>query len=125
VGDTGFIAAKLHFGVAFEIDVADKRLGLRAKYIGSIGDDLVPPQLNQAFVDGFEDSLWYVAGVLAVIFLVMFALPAKPQQHVEGAVDEAEQCKRKEDERHERENASMRFHGPSPHPATLVGGGAG
>uniref|UniRef100_A0AAU2V8D6 MFS transporter n=1 Tax=Streptomyces sp. NBC_00003 TaxID=2903608 RepID=A0AAU2V8D6_9ACTN len=59
-------------------------------FFGSIGDDLVPPQLNQAFVDGFKDSLWYVAGVLAVIFLVMFALPAKPQQHVEGAGDEAE-----------------------------------
>ncbi|MFD7335198.1 MFS transporter [Streptomyces violascens] len=58
-------------------------------FFGSIGDDLVPPQLNRAFVDGFQHSLWYVAGVLAVIFLVMFALPAKPQQHVEGAVDEA------------------------------------
>ena len=58
-------------------------------FFGSIGDDLVPPQLNQAFVDGFQHSLWYVAGVLAVIFLVMFALPARPQQHVEGAVDEA------------------------------------
>ena len=45
-------------------------------FFGSIGDDLVPPQLNQAFVDGFQHSLWYVAGVLAVIFLVMFALPA-------------------------------------------------
>ncbi|MFI6687916.1 MFS transporter [Streptomyces sp. NPDC050485] len=59
-------------------------------FFGRIGDGLVPPKLNQAFVAGFQHSLWYVAGVLAVIFLVMFALPAKPQQHVEGAVDEAE-----------------------------------
>jgi EmrB/QacA subfamily drug resistance transporter len=59
-------------------------------FFGQIGDGLVPPKLNQAFVAGFQHSLWYVAGVLAVIFLVMFALPARPKQHVEGAVDEAE-----------------------------------
>ncbi|MER0446311.1 MFS transporter [Streptomyces sp. Edi4] len=58
-------------------------------FFGSIGDDLAPPRLNQAFVAGFQHSLWYVAGVLAVIFLVMFALPARPRLHVEGAVDEA------------------------------------
>ncbi|MCX5381893.1 MFS transporter [Streptomyces sp. NBC_00083] len=59
-------------------------------FFGSIGDGLTPPRLNQAFVDGFQHSLWYVAGVLAVIFLVMFALPARPKQHVEGAIDESE-----------------------------------
>ncbi|MGW2862289.1 MFS transporter [Streptomyces sp. NPDC001205] len=59
-------------------------------FFGSIGDDVVPPQLNQEFVDGFQHSLWYVAGVLVVIFLVMFALPARARQQVEGAAGEAE-----------------------------------
>ncbi|MET9916873.1 MFS transporter [Streptomyces sp. NPDC006435] len=53
-------------------------------FFGAIGDGLKPQQVGPAFGEAFRDSLWWVAGVLAVIFLVMFALPARPRQHVEG-----------------------------------------
>lgn len=53
-------------------------------FFGAIGDRLAPQQLGPAFVDAFQQSLWWVAGVLAVIFLLMFALPARPRVHVEG-----------------------------------------
>ncbi|MYR72525.1 drug resistance transporter, EmrB/QacA subfamily [Streptomyces sp. OspMP-M45] len=56
-------------------------------FFGAIGDDLAPDALGPAFVDGFQRSLWCVAGVLAVIFLVMFALPAAPKVHLEGGGD--------------------------------------
>ncbi|MGW2654217.1 MFS transporter [Streptomyces sp. NPDC001478] len=58
-------------------------------FFGSIGDRLAPPQIGPAFADAFEHSLGWVAGVLAVIFLLMFALPARPKQHVEGGGDDA------------------------------------
>ncbi|GHB12211.1 MULTISPECIES: MFS transporter [Streptomyces] len=64
-------------------------LGLVAVvFFGSIGDDLSPQEMGPAFVDAFQQSLWWVAGVLTVIFFVMFALPAKPQVHLEGGGDE-------------------------------------
>lgn len=53
-------------------------------FFGSISDRLAPEAVGPAFVDAFQQSLWWVAGVLAVIFLVMFALPARPQVHLEG-----------------------------------------
>ncbi|WP_406414450.1 MFS transporter [Streptomyces halstedii] len=56
-------------------------------FFGAIGDDLPPDALGPAFVDAFQRSLWCVAGVLAVIFLVMFALPAAPRVHLEGGDD--------------------------------------
>lgn len=56
-------------------------------FFGAIRDDLAPDALGPAFVDGFQRSLWCVAGVLAVIFLVMFALPAAPKVHLEGGGD--------------------------------------
>ncbi|WP_329541538.1 MFS transporter [Streptomyces sp. NBC_01358] len=59
-------------------------------FIGAMGDNLTPPEIGPAFADAFEHSLWWVAGVLAVIFLVMFALPARPEQHVEGGDESAE-----------------------------------
>ncbi|MFE9857866.1 MFS transporter [Streptomyces sp. NPDC005780] len=59
-------------------------------FIGAMGDQLTPPEIGPAFADAFEQSLWWVAGVLAVIFLVMFALPARPKQHVEGGDESAE-----------------------------------
>ncbi|MFH8517524.1 MFS transporter [Streptomyces gelaticus] len=61
-------------------------------FLGAIGDRLAPQEVGPAFAEAFRHSLWWVAGVLAVIFLVMFALPARPRQHVEGgdgAVDAA------------------------------------
>ncbi|MFD7066126.1 MFS transporter [Streptomyces sp. NPDC059913] len=53
-------------------------------FLGAIGDRLMPQEVGPAFAEAFRHSLWWVAGVLAVIFLVMFALPARPRQHLEG-----------------------------------------
>ncbi|MFI1186988.1 MFS transporter [Streptomyces californicus] len=53
-------------------------------FFGAIGDRLTPAEVGPAFVDAFQHTLWWVAGVLAVIFLVMFALPARPRAHAEG-----------------------------------------
>ncbi|MFJ2092089.1 MFS transporter [Streptomyces sp. NPDC087901] len=60
-------------------------------FFGAMGDRLTPPEIGPAFADAFEQSLWWVAGVLAVIFLVMFALPARPKQHVEGGDESADE----------------------------------
>ncbi|MGC5411294.1 MFS transporter, partial [Streptomyces sp. DT225] len=57
-------------------------------FYGAIGDRLTPEQVGPAFADAFEQSLWWVAGVLVLIFGVMFALPARPKQHVEGAAED-------------------------------------
>lgn len=57
-------------------------------FFGSISDRLAPEAMGPAFAEAFQHSLWWVAGVLALIFLVMFALPARPRQHVEGGEDE-------------------------------------
>ncbi|MEW1628874.1 MFS transporter [Streptomyces sp. NPDC089173] len=53
-------------------------------FFGAIGDRLAPQEVGPAFVSAFQQSLWWVAGVLAVIFLLMFALPSRPKAHVEG-----------------------------------------
>ncbi|MEV7734964.1 MFS transporter [Streptomyces sp. NPDC088921] len=54
-------------------------------FFGVIGDDLRPAQVGPAFVDAFQHALGWVAAVMGVIFLLMFALPKRPAQHVEGA----------------------------------------
>ncbi|MFD5075792.1 MFS transporter [Streptomyces sp. NPDC058371] len=54
-------------------------------FFGTIGDRLTPLQMGPAFVNAFQNALFWVAGVMAVIFLLMFALPKRPAQHVEGA----------------------------------------
>ncbi|MGW4032701.1 MFS transporter [Streptomyces sp. NPDC004838] len=55
-------------------------------FFGSIDEErLAPSGVGKAFTDAFQNSLWWVAAVLVVIFLVMFALPARPKQHLEGA----------------------------------------
>jgi EmrB/QacA subfamily drug resistance transporter len=56
-------------------------------FFGVIGDDLRPEQLGPAFVDAFQNALGWVAAVMGVIFLLMFALPKRPAQHVEGAAE--------------------------------------
>ncbi|WP_329279730.1 MFS transporter [Streptomyces sp. NBC_00691] len=48
-----------------------------------------PTEAGLAFADAFQNAMGWVAGVLVVIFLVMFALPAKPKQHLEGGEDGA------------------------------------
>ncbi|KUJ67713.1 MFS transporter [Streptomyces albus subsp. albus] len=47
----------------------------------------VPSATGKTFSDAFQNSLWWVVGVLAVILLLMIALPARPKQHLEGADD--------------------------------------
>ncbi|NNN35419.1 MFS transporter [Streptomyces sp. S3(2020)] len=54
-------------------------------FFGSIADDLRPAEVRPAFVDAFQGALWWVAAVMGVIFLLMFALPKRAVQHVEGA----------------------------------------
>ncbi|MEV7237958.1 MFS transporter [Streptomyces sp. NPDC051020] len=56
-------------------------------FFGSISDRLAPDAVGPAFAEAFQHSLWWVAGVLVVIFLVMFALPARPRRHLEGGED--------------------------------------
>ncbi|MFD3529933.1 MFS transporter [Streptomyces sp. NPDC058664] len=47
-----------------------------------------PAEAGAAFTDAFQNAMGWVAAVLAVIFLVMFALPRKPKQHLEGGDDD-------------------------------------
>ncbi|MFF8846766.1 MFS transporter [Streptomyces sp. NPDC015127] len=59
-------------------------------FFGTIDEErLAPGATGRAFVEAFQNSLWWVAAVLVAIFLVMFALPARPKQHLEaGAADD-------------------------------------
>ncbi|MBT2393057.1 MFS transporter [Streptomyces sp. ISL-1] len=59
-------------------------------FFGSIDDRIAPSAVGKAFGEAFQNSLWWVVAVLVVIFVVMFALPARPKQHVEGAEAEIE-----------------------------------
>ncbi|WP_329471254.1 MFS transporter [Streptomyces sp. NBC_01723] len=54
-------------------------------FFGTMSDHLVPARLGPAYADAFQNALGWVAGVMGVIFLLMFALPKRPAQHVEGA----------------------------------------
>ncbi|MEU6403019.1 MFS transporter [Streptomyces sp. NPDC046985] len=56
-------------------------------FFGVIGDRLTPAQVGPAFVHAFQHALVYVTAVLAVIFVLMSALPRRPAQHVEGGGD--------------------------------------
>jgi EmrB/QacA subfamily drug resistance transporter len=58
-------------------------------FYGEIADDLLPPRLGPAFVDAFQNALGWVAVVMGAIFLLMFALPKRPAQHVEGSGPES------------------------------------
>ncbi|POX54053.1 MFS transporter, partial [Streptomyces sp. Ru72] len=53
-------------------------------FFGEIDDRLAPAQVGPAFVRAFQHALGWVAAVMLVIFLLMFALPERPAQHVEG-----------------------------------------
>ncbi|MEU6660631.1 MFS transporter [Streptomyces sp. NPDC046821] len=57
-------------------------------FFGTIGDHLAPAAIGPAFVDAFRNSLWWVVCVLGSIFVLMFALPRKPAQHIEGGGDQ-------------------------------------
>ncbi|MFJ5841005.1 MFS transporter [Streptomyces shenzhenensis] len=54
-------------------------------FFGVIDDGLTPAQVGPAFVHAFQHALGWVAAVLGAIFLLMFALPRRPAQHMEGA----------------------------------------
>lgn len=57
-------------------------------FFGAIDEERLakaPAEVGAAFTDAFQNALGWAVAVLAGIFLVMFALPAKPKQHVEGA----------------------------------------
>ncbi|MEU0646526.1 MFS transporter [Streptomyces umbrinus] len=54
-------------------------------FFGSMSDHLPRPEVGPAFVDAFQNALIWVAVVMTAIFLLMFALPKRPAQHVEGA----------------------------------------
>ncbi|OIK01569.1 MFS transporter [Streptomyces colonosanans] len=56
-------------------------------FFGEIGDRLTPEQVGPAFVHAFQHALGWVAAVLVAIFLLMFALPKRPAQHLEGTQD--------------------------------------
>ncbi|MFE0347709.1 MFS transporter [Streptomyces griseoluteus] len=60
-------------------------------FFGQIADRLTPAQVGPAFVGAFQHALWWVAGVMGVIFLLMSALPKRPAQHVEGGSEPAEE----------------------------------
>ena len=53
-------------------------------FFGTMSDRLTPDRIGPAYVDAFQNALGWVAAVMAVIFLLMFALPRRPAQHVEG-----------------------------------------
>ncbi|MFJ4472833.1 MFS transporter [Streptomyces sp. NPDC089424] len=58
-------------------------------FFGVVDDRLAQAgRPGPAFVDGFQNAVGWVVGVMVVIFLLMFALPRRPAQHVEGAGDE-------------------------------------
>ncbi|MFG1668749.1 MFS transporter [Streptomyces sp. Y7] len=51
---------------------------------------------GMAFADGFQNALVWVAAVMGAIFLLMFALPKRPAQHVEGGSEPADEEPRTE-----------------------------
>ncbi|MFH8221603.1 MFS transporter [Streptomyces sp. NPDC018057] len=67
-------------------------------FFGVIGDRLTPAQVGPAFVDAFQHALLWVAGVLAVIFVLMAALPKRPAQHTEAATEGAPAAEAREPE---------------------------
>ncbi|AZM53785.1 MFS transporter [Streptomyces sp. WAC 01529] len=59
-------------------------------FFGVIDEHVAPSRLPAEYVAGFQNALWWVAGVLVAIFLIMFALPKRPRQHVEGGAGDDE-----------------------------------
>ncbi|MBG0854594.1 MFS transporter [Streptomyces spinoverrucosus] len=57
-------------------------------FFGVVDERIVSAGAGPAFVDGFQHAVGWVAGVMVVIFLLMFALPRRAAGHAEGGVDE-------------------------------------
>ncbi|MFF8958866.1 MFS transporter [Streptomyces sp. NPDC014894] len=57
-----------------------------SEHSGLGGDGGAREEIGAAFVDAFQNSLWWVAAVLVVIFLVIFGLPARTKPCPEETV---------------------------------------
>ncbi|MET9510122.1 MFS transporter [Streptomyces flavidovirens] len=53
-------------------------------FFGVIDDGLASTAVGLAFVDAFQNALWWTTAVLVAIFCLMFALPARPRVGAEG-----------------------------------------
>jgi hypothetical protein len=54
-------------------------------FFGTMDDHLAPAEVGPAFAEAYRYALGWAAAVMVVIFLLMFALPRRPAQHLEGA----------------------------------------
>jgi EmrB/QacA subfamily drug resistance transporter len=54
-------------------------------FFGVMDDRIEGAAAGPEFVDAFQYALGWVAAVMTAIFLLMFALPKRPAQHLEGA----------------------------------------
>jgi EmrB/QacA subfamily drug resistance transporter len=54
-------------------------------FFGTMDDHLAPAEVGPAFAEAYRYALGWAASVMVVIFLLMFALPRRPAQHLEGA----------------------------------------
>ncbi|MCH0540214.1 MFS transporter [Streptomyces sp. MUM 203J] len=58
--------------------------------LGLVSVVFVPSGIGAAVAEAFTGALGWVALVLGVVFLLMFALPSRPAQHVEGGAEPGE-----------------------------------
>ncbi|WP_371480601.1 MFS transporter [Kitasatospora sp. NBC_00315] len=57
-------------------------------FFGAMDDHVAPEAVGAAFTVAFTHALWWVVGVLAVVFALMFALPKRPAgPEAAGSVD--------------------------------------
>ncbi|MGW0560068.1 MFS transporter [Streptomyces sp. NPDC003016] len=54
-------------------------------FFGAMDEHVAPAAVGMAFVDAFQNALWWTTAVLVAIFCLMFALPARPRAGAEGA----------------------------------------
>ncbi|ELP63799.1 MFS transporter [Streptomyces turgidiscabies] len=71
-------------------------------FFGTMNDRLTQTEVGPAFVDAFQNALGWVAGLMGVIFLVMFALPGRGAGPVQQAHD------------HDREDTPVRDYESQP-----------
>ena len=57
-------------------------------FFGAMGDRLAASEVGPEFVHAFQHALGWVAGLMGVIFVVMFALPKQPVVGAEQAAEE-------------------------------------
>lgn len=95
-------------------------------FFGVMDDRLAPSETGPAFADAFQYALGWVAAVLAAIFLLMFALPKRPAQHLEGAGAEEDAAgAEQETARAEQETAAAAGEAAAGKAAAMSAGGAG